>query len=131
MKSETNIRYLFLFLLTFVLFFISCKKDSSSSSFSLRSREARLTGIWNVTESDEEFTKTNISLHGLAHDTTYKIMRIWGGSLSSVSTGEGNPYSINHLITRKSTGNVLTYQIVISKDGTFNSLHYFGTFRNS
>ncbi|MCF6365889.1 MAG: hypothetical protein L3J35_06755 [Bacteroidales bacterium] len=79
--------------------FTGCKKGSNDS-FSLLSRKARITGVWNLTNADYEEKDVN------SGDTEITSFSFDGANMTETVNGDGQTYKYSEKLT-------------IDKDGTF------------
>lgn len=89
-----------LVLLIFASVFVGCKKGENDPFMSLLSRKARLTGVWNLTSADYDYTTvngSNTTVYGYSYD---------GTQMTRTVDGTGTTYDYSEEIT-------------IEKDGTF------------
>ena len=101
--------------IAFTAISLSCKKGENDPFLSLKSRDSRITGIWELTNLD--YTETDTYSYDGTTVTTTSTETYDGSLLTMVSDGDVDTYSY-------------TYTLTIEKDGTYNVYIILDGYRN-
>ena len=93
-----------------ILAFNSCKKGENDPFISLRSRDARITGTWNLTG----YTKTQTQYMPFNQTTTTTTQTYNGSSMVVTSGSNSNSYTFSQEMTIEKDG---TYSLMVINDG--------------